>query len=359
MIKDLIKEKKIGIFSVGTAGHVLPSVRIVKELEDKGFNLDNVIVVTGNRDEKRFYKDYKIDILEYDFVRTEKSIIHYIKNISKVVKSLLYLNKVINKNKISVIFTTGSYISPLVCVLGFVKRIPSFIQEQNIYGGLGNYVGSYFAKVVYTSFPNTKNILKSKINYVGPVLPTIDKFTKKNRPSFILGVQGGSQGSIEVNNLVYETFKDWDGFNIELHHITGSLDVIDINNARVNYIKYKYIKNISKYYESIEAQITRGGGGILEGASIGCVQIILPYKHGTTPTHQKNNALYLEKKKAAFLIDNSSDTLKEIITKLGRDKSEGYSSSYREYSNNAVRAVKQGGRELITDELIYEHKRNI
>ena len=75
MIKDLIKEKKIGIFSVGTAGHVLPSVRIVKELEDKGFNLDNVIVVTGNRDEKRFYKEYKIDILEYDFIRTEKSII--------------------------------------------------------------------------------------------------------------------------------------------------------------------------------------------------------------------------------------------------------------------------------------------
>ena len=31
--------KKIGIFSVGTAGHVIPGVRIVNELKEQGVDL--------------------------------------------------------------------------------------------------------------------------------------------------------------------------------------------------------------------------------------------------------------------------------------------------------------------------------
>ena len=50
--------KKIGIFSVGTAGHVIPSVRIINELKKQGVDLKNILVVTGNRDEKKYYRKY-------------------------------------------------------------------------------------------------------------------------------------------------------------------------------------------------------------------------------------------------------------------------------------------------------------
>ena len=359
MTKQIETENKIGIFSVGTAGHVIPGTRIVEELMNRGVSLDNLIIVTGNRDEKRFYESYKVEILEYDYVKTEKSVFYYIKNISRVIKSLLYLNGVIESKKITVIFTTGSYISPLVCFLGFIKGIPSFIQEQNIYGGLGNYIGSYFAKKVYTSFPNTKHIAKNKVHFVGPILPKPLRSIENNILPFKLGVQGGSQGSKEINKLVYETFQGWDGFDIELHHITGGLEVTEIKNEKVNYIKYDYVKDINIYYQSIKAQITRGGGGILEGASIGCVQIILPYKYGTTPTHQTNNASYLVNKDAAFLIHNDVEVLKEIIYKLGQSNSEEYSPTYMEFSMNSKNAIKRGGKESITDELLHEYKKNI
>ena len=49
-----VSDKKIGIFSVGTAGHVMPSVRIIGELNKQGFDLNNLLVVTGNRNEKKY-----------------------------------------------------------------------------------------------------------------------------------------------------------------------------------------------------------------------------------------------------------------------------------------------------------------
>ena len=49
---------KIGIFSVGTGGHIVPSVRIVDELIQKGILKEEILVVTGKRNEKKFYKNY-------------------------------------------------------------------------------------------------------------------------------------------------------------------------------------------------------------------------------------------------------------------------------------------------------------
>ena len=72
-----ISDKKIGIFSVGTAGHVMPSVRIIAELNKQGFDLKNLLVVTGNRYEMKYYKNLNVDSIEYDFVRTKKSRIYY------------------------------------------------------------------------------------------------------------------------------------------------------------------------------------------------------------------------------------------------------------------------------------------
>ena len=41
--------KKIGIFCVGTGGHVLPAKNLILELNDKGVNLENFFVVTDER----------------------------------------------------------------------------------------------------------------------------------------------------------------------------------------------------------------------------------------------------------------------------------------------------------------------
>ena len=346
---------KIGIFSVGTGGHVLPGSRVLDELDNCGFDLNNVVIVTGKRNEKRFYKKHKIEILELDLVRTKLNVYHYFRKIFSIFRSLFELKRIINDKKISIIFATGSYISPLVALLGFRYKIPTYLQEQNIYAGLGNYIGSYFAKKVFTSFPDTKNLLKKKIDYVGPVLSkSIEEKNNNSEQHFTIGVQGGSQGSEQINKLIHDSFNDWNGTKIKLVHISGKLNVKPINNENVLYSQYEFIDNISDYYDGLDIQITRGGGGLLEGASLGIMQLILPYTYGTTSSHQNKNAMYLVQNKAGILINDDSDNLISIIRKYILDSRE-----LNLYKKNSVSSVKLGARECITRELINEYKKNI
>ena len=55
------------------------------------------------------------------------------------------------------------------------------------------------------------------------------------------------------------------------------------------------------FYKNIDILVGRAGGGSLEAAYLGIPQIVIPYKHGTTSSHQELNARYLEKKKFFLL----------------------------------------------------------
>ena len=80
------------------------------------------------------------------------------------------LYKSLKKHKPQFLFTTGAYIAPVSAIVSKLLKVNFYIQEQNIYSGLGNKLSAPFAKIVYTSFPDTKNIQKNKIQYCGPVL---------------------------------------------------------------------------------------------------------------------------------------------------------------------------------------------
>ena len=41
--------KKIGIFCVGTGGHVLPAKNLITQLNDEGIDLDKFIIITDER----------------------------------------------------------------------------------------------------------------------------------------------------------------------------------------------------------------------------------------------------------------------------------------------------------------------
>tara|TARA_B100001750_G_C15430619_1_gene558010 strand:+ start:7 stop:1059 length:1053 start_codon:yes stop_codon:yes gene_type:complete len=347
---------KIGIFSVGTGGHIVPSVRIVDELIQKGILKEEILVVTGKRNEKKFYKNYDIDVLEHDFIRSEGGIFYYIFNVYKIVTSTIFLCKVIKQYKLKVIFTTGAYIAPLAALSGWYSKIPIYIQEQNKYAGLGNKFASIFSKKSYTSFPNTINLFKkNNINYVGPVLSKkIEENVKKHTESFSIGVQGGSQGSKEINDLVCSAFNLWDEFNIKVHHITGDNPVDPISNDLIDYSTSSFLEEMSGYYDSIDIQITRGGGGLLEGASFGIPQLILPYKFGTTSNHQNDNANYFVENNAGIMLSTSPNDLISNLKNLIVDK-----DNFRIMQKNAKKSVKLGARKLIASDLINEYKKYI
>ena len=301
-----------GVFLfVGTGGHVLPAYNVIKSMLNKGLDKKNILVVTDERGID-YFKDKDIETLIYPFVSSRGGIGGYLLNISKIFKSVIYLYKTLKKHEPKFLFTTGAYIAPIGAIVSKLLKVNFYIQEQNIYAGLGNKIAAPFANVVYTSFPDTQNIQKKKIQHCGPIL-NLDlnfKITTKNS-NFTIGFLGGSQGSAEINDLVYKLCEDNRFLDMDIIHIVGKNNEI-VNTSRKNYFPYSYIHDMEWFYNSIDIQVSRAGGGILEAAYLNIYQLLIPISHGTTSSHQRLNAEYLEKLDAAKIINNYDDLTNEI-----------------------------------------------
>ena len=149
--------KKIGIFCVGTGGHVLPAKNLITQLNDEGIDLDKFIIITDERG-SQYLKNLDIKTYILDIYRSKIGIFGYVLNIYRVIKTFVEIRTIIKKEEIKISLSTGSYIAPIASLLSFTLRIKYYGQEQNIYAGLGNKVTSFFPGVIFTSYPETKNI---------------------------------------------------------------------------------------------------------------------------------------------------------------------------------------------------------
>ena len=330
--------KKIAVFSVGSGGHVLPAKNIINDLIDIGVSTDRFIFITDKRGIE-YLADIKVKVFVMDVYRSNYGSLGYIFNFYKIIKSIYKTRKILIKENVGIVLTTGSYIAPVAALLSYVMKIKLYIQEQNIYAGLGNKIASIFPGVVFTSYPATKNIVKKRVVYVGPVINrNLLKNKKLNKSQFTLGIQGGSQGSQEINDLFYEYYTKNDMSEINIEHITGKdKELKKIKNA--NYTQHEFINDMKTYYSKIHLQISRSGGGSLEAAFLGIPQILIPYKHGTTSSHQYLNAEYLEKIGLAVIVNSYNELdiiLKKILNNLDNWRKLYFKESIIESGNKKI-----------------------
>ena len=70
---------------------------------------------------------------------------------------------------------------------------------------------------------------------------------------------------------------------------------------------------MNSYYSKINLQISRSGGGALEAAYLGIPQILIPFKHGTTASHQILNAEYLKNLGVAIIVNSYTEFEKKLL----------------------------------------------
>ena len=70
---------------------------------------------------------------------------------------------------------------------------------------------------------------------------------------------------------------------------------------------------MNDFYQQIDIQISRAGGGILEALYLNIPLILIPYKLGTTSSHQQMNAKFLVDNEYAIICNNYTDVEKEIL----------------------------------------------
>jgi UDP-N-acetylglucosamine:LPS N-acetylglucosamine transferase len=307
-----MNQNKIMFFCVGTGGHVLPVKNIIDELLNSGISKNQIEIVTDNRGSK-FLQEVDVKCYTTDVFRSDIGKLGYLINLTKIFKTISNINKNMDFKNTKIIFTTGSYIAPIAAYLSWRKKIKLFVQEQNIYTGLGNKIASYFKSTVFASYPDTKNVNQKNVEFVGPVIDKkIKKSIKDINDNIVIGVQGGSQGSNEINNFVYKYLENHKLIKIKILHIVGPSNIDKSKNFN-NYEQLEYVDNMNDFYQQIDVQISRAGGGILEALYLNIPLILIPYKLGTTSSHQQMNAKFLVDNEYAIICNNYTDVEKEIL----------------------------------------------
>ena len=307
-----MNQNKIMFFCVGTGGHVLPVKNIIDELLNSGISKNQIEIVTDNRGSK-FLQEVDVKCYTTDVYRSDIGKFGYLTNLTKIFKTISNINRNMDFKNTKIIFTTGSYIAPIAAYLSWRKKIKLFVQEQNIYTGLGNKIASYFKSTVFASYPDTKNVNQKNVEFVGPVIDKkIKKSIKDINENIVIGVQGGSQGSNEINNFVYKYLENHKLIKIKILHIVGPSNIDKSKNFN-NYEQLEYVDNMNDFYQQIDVQISRAGGGILEALYLNIPLILIPYKLGTTSSHQQMNAKFLVDNEYAIICNNYTDVEKEIL----------------------------------------------
>ena len=230
-------KEKVLISTGGSGGHVIPAITIHDHLKEKY----DTIISTDSRGlkylEKNDYRSILIDTPKFN------SLILFPFTLFKVLILTINSLKILKKEKISYLISTGGYMSLPLCLAAKILNIKIFLIEPNMVLGRANKFFLNFSKKLICYSINLKNYPKKFENQKKISKPFIRKkyyesdSYKKDVNLFTIMIIGGSQGAKIFDTLINETILS----------ISKSCEINVIHQTsreNINYLK-NYLRMIS------------------------------------------------------------------------------------------------------------------
>lgn len=357
-----MRQFKFIISGGGTGGHIYPAISISNELKLRYPNSKIVFVGARDRMEMQIVPKHGFEIIGLwisGFTRSLslKNFIFPIKLLTSLLRSLF----IIKYNKPDVVIGTGGFASGPILYIASLSGIPTLIQEQNSYPGITNKILAKRAskicvaydnldrffdknKLILTGNPVRSDLQNLAIDSVGAAL----KFGLEENKKTLL-IIGGSNGSREINKLIFNNLNLFESLNIQLLWQCGKIyyeHYKKLNNNK-NIKVYDFIDKMNLAYEVADIIISRAGASsISELCIVGKPVIFLPSPN-VAEDHQSKNALSLVNNKAALMIEekNMNKDFKNSFSELINDK---------ELQNELSRNIKKQAKINATRDIVNE-----
>ena len=304
--------KKIILTGGGTAGHVMPNLALIPDLQ-KVYKI--YYLGEKNSIEEKLIKKYKnvtfVPIKSVKFIRSFN-----LKNFLIPFKMISYIKEtknILQDIKPDIIFSKGGYVSLPVVFAGSKLNIPILAHECDYSMGLANKLILKKCQIMFTSFRET--CISNKCIYSGnPIRSEIFKGKKelvknicnfkKNLP--IIMFFGGSLGSKKINNFVFNNIDDLKDFNII--HIVGKNNKNKLK--RDNYFQIDFVDNIYDYFDYADIVVCRAGANsIFELLALKKLMILIPLSKKQSRGDQIENAKIFKNNGFAKVIEEEKLTL--------------------------------------------------
>jgi UDP-N-acetylglucosamine--N-acetylmuramyl-(pentapeptide) pyrophosphoryl-undecaprenol N-acetylglucosamine transferase len=324
--------KKTVVFTGGgTAGHVYPGLSVAESLTGRDSEIKIIWIGSSAGMEKKLVQAAGID---YTGIPSGKLRRYFsLKNFTDLFKIKAGFIKaffILRKLRPVLVFSKGGFVSvPPVVAAGLLK-IPVISHESDLTPGLATRINIRFSQKVLTAFKETLSFLPAgKAEFTGnPVRASIYAANPENGRQLaaagdkkIILVLGGSQGALQINQLVEAIAEKLTGKYVLVHQM-GSFSFKE--STLPGYITRDYINDeLPDFMAAADIIISRAGASTLwEIAALKKPSVLIPLGTGSSRGDQIKNAGGFSKAGAAVSLegDITSDILYSEIIRLLNDE---------------------------------------
>ena len=316
--------KSIVLTGGGTAGHVIPHLALLPNLE-KNFTKIYYIGSHTGIEREIIAKHPQIEYFSVTTVKLRRSV--DLRNMAipfKLVKGVSDAKKILKRIKPDVVFSKGGFVAYPVVRAAAKLKIPVVAHESDMSLGLANRLSAKHCDVICTTFKKTAN--KQKMIHTGsPIRASVftGSVTKIIQRHFNqlatlqskgnLLIIGGSLGAAKINEMVHTTLnKLLPKFNII--HICGK-GKIDNSIKQAGYIQLEFVNDIENYFAWADVVISRAGSNAMcELLALSKPTLFIPLATGRGD--QIENAKEVLQHDAAMVLWESDMTQASFVEKV-------------------------------------------
>lgn len=326
---------KIVITGGGSGGHTVTAIAVIDALKEEYSGIESRILYVGGKKgmegeknaisvEERMVKDAGLDFLGIRSGKLQRRFaFSTLIGVSGVIGGFIDAFSLFSKRDVSLVFSTGGYVTVPVCIAAWLKKVPVVIHEQTTRVGLSNRITSRLARKVLIGYPGAEKFLPSqKTVFTGNTVrkalvnPSVwpkglrvklRSFKKKSDQFPVVLIAGGGQGSHVLNSTVLIALKSL-ASHFHVIIITGDNQVqrdyeklvsdcrklSPEHQKRVLVTKFASAEELGAYYDVTDVFVGRGGALFtyeVGALSIPSVLIPIPW---VTHNEQYHNAKVIE-----------------------------------------------------------------
>jgi UDP-N-acetylglucosamine--N-acetylmuramyl-(pentapeptide) pyrophosphoryl-undecaprenol N-acetylglucosamine transferase len=248
----------------------------------------------------------------------------------KLRASVRAASAVLERTSAEVVVGFGGYVAMPAYLAARRRGIPFVIHEANARPGLANRVAARLTRHVYTASPAVRLTHATPIGI--PLRPAIAHLDRRAlradaRAKFglqpdgpVILVTGGSQGAQALNAAVSATAPALRAAGIQVLHITGPNNTVDVPAGALPYVAVGYVDDMQFAYAAADFVICRSGAmtcAELTAVGLPAAYVPLPLRGG----EQRHNAVPIVAAGGAVMIENVKLTPawieREVIPRVG------------------------------------------
>jgi len=242
-------------------------------------------------------------------------------DVFRILSGFFAARKILKKQKVKLLFSKGGFVSVPPCAAAAFLNIPVFTHESDFSPGLATKINSRFITAkgrIFTAYEDTARFFPGKLhdritvcgNPVRDVFRRADAakgraFLGVDDDARILLVLGGSQGALEINELIRATLPHLTEIYTVVHQTGPGLEW-DIP-ASQKYKPAPYFKReMPHVMAAAELVMGRSGAGIWEWAVLGKPMLLIPLRGSGTRGDQIENASFFRQAGAAEVLSENA-----------------------------------------------------